>query len=875
MKKMLLSTTMLFAVGFFTPVPAVADPITLAVVATASSVGAAYLAGAAISATVIFTHFAVNLAMGYVSQSLAPSMPKLGTLGGSGSVGASQSGYTVSGLSPVGDQAVIYGQAKVGGVIVYKEATESNKYLHIIVALAGHECQSIEKVYFNDEEITLDGDGEVTAPEKYVDKARVKIHLGSATQAADSFLISESDGKWTADHRLQGICYLYVRLEFDGDAYPNGEPSITALTKGKKIYNPNTGTTAWSANAALCLRDYLISPYGLATGTDEIDDARFITAANICDEDVALSGGGTQKRYESNGTFTTASKPKDAIDVLLRSMGGTIWYAQGKWRVKAAAYITPALTFDENDLVAGLTVSTRHSRRDNFNIVRGTFKGPESNFQPSDFPEIRSETFINVDGGQESAIDLDLGMTNTASCAQRIAKIALYRNRQQISVEGAFSIKAMQAQIGDIIQLTNSRLGFSNKTFEVVNWKFDINQESGFVVHMSLREISADVFNWDAEENSFEFDNTTLVDPFDVPEVGVSVISEARIINEHLTNVITVNVTTSFPERVNSVEVQYKKSTESEFITAGTGELGKFEVLDVLDADYDVRARAINTFQIKGAFTTISNFSVTGLAAPPANVTNFSFNVSQAGIHLEWTPVPDLDLSFYRIRQSDEESGATYANATTAVDKVPRPANTVTVPPKTGTYLIKAHDKSGNQSEAAASIVIRAADLLGYSNTTNSNQHTAFSGTKSGCSVDGASRLIITNPASAPSTATYTFNGYIDTSAVRVARVELLTKMIRIDNSAATFDTFTGLFDSLGGLFDDLSGGSSFADTNVIAYVSTTDDNPASSPTWSAYKRFKAGDFSGRAFRFKIDLESQSDNVTPALIELTGRVRYN
>jgi len=82
MKKMLLSTTMLFAVGFFTPVPAVADPITLAVVATASSVGAAYLAGAAISATVIFTHFAVNLAMGYVSQSLAPSMPKLGTLGG-------------------------------------------------------------------------------------------------------------------------------------------------------------------------------------------------------------------------------------------------------------------------------------------------------------------------------------------------------------------------------------------------------------------------------------------------------------------------------------------------------------------------------------------------------------------------------------------------------------------------------------------------------------------------------------------------------------------------------------------------------------------------------------------------------------------------
>ena len=99
--------------------------------------------------------------------------------------------------------------------------------------------------------------------------------------------------------------------------------------------------------------------------------------------------------------------------------------------------------------------------------------------------------------------------------------------------------------------------------------------------------------------------------------------------------------------------------------------------------------------------------------------------------------------------------------------------------------------------------------------------------------------------------------------------------MLRIDNSAATFDTFTGLFDSFGGLFDDLSGGSSFADTNVIAFVSTTDDDPSGSPTWSAYKRFKAGDFSGRAFRFKVQLESSSNNVTPALVELTGRVRFN
>lgn len=872
--KRLLSSTALYGVvlGALTPSLAFADPITIAV-ATAASVGAAAVAGTAITMTLVLGHLAFNTAMQFVASSLAPKPPNLAGLQIGG--GTRSAGYMVSGLAPVGDHAIIYGQTKVGGVIVYKEATDNNKFLHIIVAVAGHECEEIGTVYLNDEALTLDGSGNVTAPSKYNGKVRIKKALGTDTQAADPDLISESAGKWTADHRLLGIAYIYARLEFDADAFPNGEPSITAIVKGKKVYNPNTASTAWSANAAYCLRDYLTSSYGLNAESTEIDDTAFITAGNICDEDVTLAAGGTEKRYTTNGTFTTGSKPKDAIDALLRSMGGTIWYAQGKWRVKAAAYVTPTLSFDEGDLLSGLTIQTRHSRRDNYNIVKGTFRGAESNYQQSDFPQIKSDTFITVDNGLEQSIDLDLGFTDTSTRAQRIAKIALFRNREQLTVTGTFSIKAMQAQIGDIIQLTNSRMGFSSKTFEVVNWKFVFDEQTGFRVDMVLREISSGVFDWNAEENAFEANNTILADPFDVPAIGLTVASETRIVNEHLTNVIIAQTSATNPERIDNVEVQFKKSADSTFISAGIGDIGNFEIIDVTDDDYDIRARAINTFGIKGDFISSTNFSVTGLAAPPANVTNFSFDVSQSGIQLQWTPVADLDLSFYRIRHSILETGATFANATTAVDKVARPANSVIVPPRSGTYLIKAYDKSGNQSEAAATVVITSDDILGYANTDNQAEHTAFSGTKTGCSVDGSSRLRITDPSSAPTTATYTFSNYIDTSSVRVARVEMLVKGIRIDDSAATFDTFSGLFDSLPGLFDDLSGGSSFADTDVISFVSTTDDDPAGTPTWSDYKRFRASDFSGRAFRFKIELNSESDNITPAIQELTARVRYD
>jgi hypothetical protein len=874
--KKLLSATFLASMGILAASAVQADPIIIgaAVSAGASTYGAAMAAGSfAAIAGGAFTFFAksflVSATLGLALNALTPK-PK-----SQGIAGAGISGYQVSGISSAADQAVIYGQTRIGGVIVYKETTDNNKYLHSVIALAGHEVQEISTIYLNDEALTLDGSGNATAPAKYVGYVRVIKHLGEADQVADATLISESNGKWTSDHRLRGIAYIYLRLQFNGDAFPNGEPQVTCLVKGKKIFNPNTSTTAWSSNAALCLRDYLVSNYGLNVASGDIDDTSFGTAINVCDESVTLAGGGSQSRYTCNGSFSLGQQPKDIIDGLLRSMGGILWYAQGKWRVKAAEYTTPAISFDENDLRSGLAIQTRHSRRDNFNIVRGKFRGAESNYQVSDFPEVKSSAFITVDGGEESAVDLDLTFTDTAAMAQRIAKIALYRNREQLTLSGSFGLKALQVQVGDIVSLTNTRMGFSSKPFEVSEWSFKPTDNGDLVVDMTLREISSAVFDWNAEETAFEQNNTVLPDPFDVPPVGISLSPTTRIINEDLTNVVTVDVTSDSPERVDLVEIQYKKTTDTNYISSGFGELGVFEIIDLEDANYDIRARAINTFGLKGDFTTRTDFAVQGLADPPANVTNFRFDVNSGGIVLEWDAVPDLDLSFYRLRYAQQESGATFANATTSVDKVARPANSVTVPARSGTYLIKAYDKSGNQSVAASTVVIRSEDLAVFSNNLTQAEATAFSGTKTGCSVV-SNQLRITDPSSAPSTATYEFSNYIDTGAVRIVRATMNIEVVRINDAASvTFDTLTGNFDALAGNFDDLSGGSSFADTDVLMYIATTDDDPSGTPTWSDFKRFKAGDFSGRAFKFKVELNSDSDNVTPAVDTLTAKVSYN
>jgi predicted phage tail protein len=154
----------------------------------------------------------------------------------------------------------------------------------------------------------------------------------------------------------------------------------------RRLYDPRDGTTAWSDNPALCIRDYITSGYGLGEDAAQLDDTLVSAAANVCDETDTEAG---TTRYTCNGAFLTSATPYDMLNDLLTSMGGMLWYAQGKWRMKPAYWTEPVLSLTNDDLRSGLNVSTRHSRRDNFNIVKGTFRGEESNWQVTDYPEVK------------------------------------------------------------------------------------------------------------------------------------------------------------------------------------------------------------------------------------------------------------------------------------------------------------------------------------------------------------------------------------------------------------------------------------------------------------------------------------------------------
>ena len=246
-----------------------------------------------------------------------------------------------------------------------------------------------------------------------------------------------------------------------------------------------------------------------------------------------------------------------------------------------------------------------------------------------------------------------------------------------------------------------------------------------------------------------------------------------------------------------------------------------------------------------------------------------------------------MDLSHYRIRHSRQTSGATYSNAVDLVTKVPRPSVFAVTPAMTGTYFIKAIDKLGNESLNVAEVVAVIEDIKGLNYIQTITESPTFAGTKTECSVNESGQLILDTSIDFDSATgnfdsyigdfdggggttstegTYIFGNSVDLGAVYTSRVTSNITVGRVDY-VNLFDDKTGNFDDETGLFD--GDPNTYGDTNVQFYISTTEDNPSGSPSWSDYRLFHVGDYKARGLRFKIVLTSKSGESSPSVSNLS------
>ena len=374
-----------------------------AVGVTGASAGVTYAVGVAVVATV--SAVAIN----------AVVQDKLKGLNQTG-----KSRGLTNNIDPVGDFELVYGEVRKGGLITYAEVSSDNVYLHRFLVLAGHEVDSIGDIYIQDEIVSFasGSEGYVTTGAggtNWGQKIYIKKFTGSPTQNIYSDLQSLTNKPTgiTSSFKGQGIACLYIRMEYDADIFSGGIPLFTAKVRGKKIYDPRKDSTSsaydnslgvsthrtndpttwqYSDEPALAVRDYLTSDFGVGAEQTAIDDDMIATAISDC----ATTGvvGSQENSFKINGALTTGDTPQNTLNAMMTTLNGTLFYGQGKWRLLAGAYKSPdaavsgSNAFGYDDIISDIGVSTRFSRRDTVNTIRGTFidGSTEGRYIPTDYP---------------------------------------------------------------------------------------------------------------------------------------------------------------------------------------------------------------------------------------------------------------------------------------------------------------------------------------------------------------------------------------------------------------------------------------------------------------------------------------------------------
>jgi len=573
-----------------------------------------------------------------------------------------QQGILSNRREPVGAFDIVYGRVRKGGTITFMETNgRDNKFMHYILVLAGHEVEAIDDIYINEDTVSLDSNGFVTG-NQWKSKIRIKKYRGTTTQTVDPDLLSAAQSYASLNNtttsidsnfRGRGIAYLYVRLEYDQEVFADGIPTVTAIVRGKKVFDPRTSTTAYSDNAALCIRDYLASHYGLnsAQSPATLTSNSWIVAANVCDSIVAKADGGSEKRYTLNGVVSTANSPRNNLSDMLTSCGGSLYWAQGKWQFKAGYLPSgPYVNLTAGDLRSGISLVTKNSRKENFNAVAGVFVDAEQDWISTDYPRFKSSVFLQRDNNQENVLDMALPYTTSAAAAQRLAKMALFRSREEIVISADFSLKAVPFNVGDVVSFTFDRYGFDNKLFEVISWKLVPSGDGEVKVNLVLKETSADAYSWTAEESAILKNNTRLpVANSGLTISGLSVANrqtvqqDGSVVGEVL--LAWQAATSAF---IDKYDVEYKRTSDVAWSATTTSQTEIVLANVIAGVPYQFRVRAVSVGGFLGPWEQIGA-TLSGKNAPPGVPTSISATGIAKAIEIKWTNPVDRDLNHVEV----------------------------------------------------------------------------------------------------------------------------------------------------------------------------------------------------------------------------------
>lgn len=486
---------------------------------------------AATTVTSVALYAGVTAASYYLQQANQPK-PEIGTKLRSASGGA------------VGMSA-IFGEKETAGSLIYqgswgKSGKTPNGYYVRVYCLSDLPCNAIKpRVWASGKKLSIDtgttaGDGSGNSMGNPVpglqngdgnDFAWVKFLDGSQT-VADPYLrahFAGADRPWTTSMIGRGRALAIVTERYNVKE-PTGLHDWTFVVEGALLYdwrkdstNGGSGSHRWGTYSTY---EYTASPMVIGEnimrgifwngvhlyGGDNWPARRFdgdswTAAANVCDENVTLAAGGTEKRYRMGAEINFGEPPLAVLDRILATCNGRMVETGGVYKVYAGGIGASVYSFTDGEVIVteALTGKMFPTRADIANTIAGSYVEPDNGGQTKAYGKRTKAAYVAEDRGEVRAREMNFDYIRNNRQAQRCAMLALNDNRRFMTKVVAFPSVGRKLEPGDVVTWSTSvRFGFSLKKFIVG----DVTLSDNGVVLCILREADATDPDWSTSDEA-------------------------------------------------------------------------------------------------------------------------------------------------------------------------------------------------------------------------------------------------------------------------------------------------------------------------------------------------------------------------------------
>lgn len=528
-------------------------------------------------------------------------------------------------LDPMLPRQVAVGRTATGGSVVWAFTygnlpNTPRPYLVRIIALSDYPIEGVIEVYDGNDKLTFEGD--INTGFRAANGYRTKdgtpcVHLQVYPGDPDgsfSTLVQGMNPRWDASHKGKNIAYAVLRSRQDQDGLPNGEPRLTFVMDGARVYDgrdvsqdkEDPSTWKFSRNAAVIASQLLRGLHtndqlivGVGAEDRDLNQDQVNAAANVCDEPVIGEDGEYYPRYRAGMMVGANETAATWLADLELAMDGHIFDRGGQISILPGGIRTPVFHITDDDIVVSAPKSWQPNagQSETVNFVTCTYLDSEEKWTEVAVPPQQNLTWEDDDGGERFTLALALRAVSDKNQAIRIARRAHQSSRYSGITVFVLPIWALELEQGDWFQYTSERFDLDAVYFEAL--KVDITKDLNVAV--VARVTSPLIDDWGQVYDVPRTDQTWNEIAFDLPLPDISASAWHPVDEEALVEQFGIQVTfsnTLFGRLLTNYELQWAywgtKDTE-QFSVPLLPAVDQVHIISGLKPDYAyaVRARSL------------------------------------------------------------------------------------------------------------------------------------------------------------------------------------------------------------------------------------------------------------------------------------------